>query len=153
MRSLDIEVTSVVIRATLGGDGRPIVTAPPGTSFVVLNATVLNRTGISQVFESSAGTISGRQTALWLYSQNHHVLPYHGPDGADYSVQCAPALGAIDKPLAGATLLPAIAYQGELVFSYPNASLRSHPVAVLDIQEFREGFGGTSSIGGVRMRL
>jgi hypothetical protein len=150
MRTLDARITSVTITRSLARGG---ATAPPGISLIVIGATITNRTATSQVFEPAAQTVPGRQTGLWIYGQNHQTLPDHGPDFADYSVQVQSAFKFLSQPLSGATLRPGIPYHGQLVFAYPEKELQHGAVAVLDIQEFGEGFGSLSSIGGFRIRL
>jgi serine/threonine protein kinase len=153
MLTLDLEVTHVAVSQTLRNPLGGTLNAPAHTAFVVIDATLTNRTARRQTFEPASGTVAGRQTALYLVGSHHKLEPDHGSGFADYSVEDASAAAVLKTPLEGADTYPGIAYAGALVYCYPLSQLRSRPLAILDVQEFAEGFGGSWSLGAVRLRV
>jgi hypothetical protein len=153
MGTMDFTVTNVRVGKSLRDSTGATFSAPTGTRFIVIDATVTNRTSTPQVFESNSQTTSGRQTALWLFSHNGKVEPYHGAHSADYSVQYGIALATLRSPLSRAEIYPGLPFSGQLVFYYPEAQLRSGRRAILEIHEFGQDFGSVRLLGGVRLRL
>jgi serine/threonine protein kinase len=139
MSTMNLDVTGIGLASELpipwtGGD----VSAPPGSHFVLVDLTITNVTHTEQEFEASE-TLSGRRTALWLTGSHGKTLPWHGPRGADYSMQDVTAATATGG-LYQAELPPGQPIRGQLAFYYPNAELREAKLAVLEVKELGEPF-------------
>ncbi|MBS1884695.1 MAG: protein kinase [Actinobacteria bacterium] len=153
LATLNFTVTGVhMARVLRGGDGTEF-TAPPGTHFIVVDATATNITKTTEVFEADNLTPQGRSTSLWIFDEQGKIVPYHGPADADYSTQYDAVVGALAAPFSDITLYPGLSYSGQLVFYYPDTTLTVDHRALLEVHELGHGFAYTKSLGGVRLHL
>jgi hypothetical protein len=153
MATMDFTATRVRAAPTLRDSSGASFTAPTGTRFVVIDATVTNVTKAEEEFEPDNLSLAGRSSALWFFDQDNNVVPYHGPGGADYSVQYNPAVSTLRTPLSEVTLYPGVPYSGQLVFYYPDSTLKAHHRALLEVTELGRSFDYAKSVGGVRLHL
>ncbi|MBS1861698.1 MAG: protein kinase [Actinobacteria bacterium] len=153
LATMNFTVTGVRIARVLRGGGGTEFTAPPGTHFIVVDATATNITKTTEVFEADNLTAQGRSTSLWVFDEQGKIVPYHGPADADYSTQYDTVLGALAAPFSDITLDPGLSYSGQLVFYYPDATLTADHRALLEVHELGHGFAYTKSLGGVRLHL
>lgn len=153
METLALDVTGITIAGTLRDSTGGSVKAPQGTKFVVVDIAITDRTSSPHVFERNASAIDGRETALWLVGRRRRIEPYHGPGGADYSVEDLTAIGALARPAAGETLLPGIPFDAQLLYYYPTSELEQSKEAILEMHELGARFDDLRSLGAVRMHL
>jgi serine/threonine protein kinase len=150
MRTMDVEVTDVSTASTLQTASGALLSSPRGTTFVLVDLMVMNRTHAPAVFEPD--TVAAPQATLWVINHGR-VEPYRGPGGVDYSTQDVSAATALTASLARRTLAPGIPVRGELVFSYPTSELRGHVRAILELGELGDGRGRLASTAAVRLHL
>jgi predicted Ser/Thr protein kinase len=154
MQTMDVKVTTVAVAPSVRDLTGATVNAPRGTRFVIIHATVTNRTAHPHVFEPNSGTTAGRQTALWLVGPDGKGLQsFRGPHQADYSMQYETAVTAAPDHVSGLRLLPNAPYQGVMIFYYPESQLRAKPRALLELHELGASFGDQRSVGGIRLQL
>lgn len=153
LATMDLTVTDLRVAGGLQDSSGAGFTAPTGTRFIVIDATVTNVTKTSEKFEPNNLTVRGRNTALWIFDEQSEIVPHHGPHGADYSTQYDTVVKTLRTPLSGAELSPGLPYSGQLVFYYPDATLNADHRALLEVHELGRGFGYTKSLGGVRLHF
>jgi protein kinase-like protein len=153
LATMNMTVTKVREASELRDSTGAGFTAPTGTRFLLIDATVTNITKTKQTFEADNLTIQGRNTALWIFDSKEEVVPYHGPEGADYSAQYDTVTSTLSAPLTNATLLPKIPYSGQLVFYYPTKTLEANHHALLEVHELGRGFAYHKTLGGIRLDL
>jgi hypothetical protein len=153
LATMNLDVTGVHVAPELRDAGGAAFTAPTGTRFVVVDATVTNITNTQEQFEPDNLTVAGRNTALWLFDKEENIVPYHGPGGADYSTQYDTVVNTLKAPLSNVDLAPGIPYPGQLVFYYPDTKLDANHRALLEVHELGRGFAYNKTLGGVRLQL
>ncbi len=153
LATMDIRVDDTRVAKGLRDSTGAAFTAPTGTRFVVIDATVTNVTRTRQRFEPNNLTVPGRNTALWFFDDRERIVPYHGPGGADYSTQYDLVTSTLSTPLADVELAPDVPYSGQLVFYYPAATIDANHNALLEVHELGHGFAYKRTLGGVRLHL
>jgi len=153
LATMNLTVTGVHVARVLHDSTGAGFTAPTGTRFIVIDATVANITKTPQEFEPENLTVPGRSTALWIFDKHGKIVPYHGPGGADYSTQYDTVVSTLSTPLSDVKLYPGVPYSGQLVFYYPDSTLSVDHRALLEVHELGRGFGYKKTLGGVRLHL
>jgi predicted Ser/Thr protein kinase len=151
-RTMDLQVTGAKVLPALRSVHKR-VPAPAGAEWIVVDMTVTNQTNRRQVFEPEPDSLGGRQTGLFIYAQDKPLQPVSTETGTDYSADNNTSFAALERPLAGRTLVPGRPTAGELAFSYPKSEVKIATVGFLIVTELGEPFNDQHSPAWIRFDL